>query len=110
MTKDAYFDMCRELGVEPNEDEIPLDINDFPGLVQTCLLVYSKLKDNWDVMGGKYMGKDYTIVFELFELYSIDTTDEKILCMDFMQVIDNTRIKLSSDKIASESRNTKKPR
>lgn len=110
MTKDAYYQMCEELSIEPVPEDIPLDINDFPELVQNCLLVYSKLKDIWDTMGGKYMGKDYNIVFDLFNLYSIEDQDEKILAMDLMQIIDNTRMKLSSNKVVAENAKIKKPR
>lgn len=113
MTKEAYFDMCEQLKMEPVESEIPVDIGDFPDLVQTCLVVYSKLKDNWDPTVGKYMGKDYNIVFQLFDLYGVDSYEERILLMDLMQIMDNTRIKLSSDKVSAElnrQKTAKKPR
>lgn len=102
MTKDAYFDMCEQLQTEPVESEIPVEISDFPELIQTCLLIYSKLKDNWDPTVGKYMGKDYTIVFELFDLYSVDSVDERITLLDVMQTIDITRINISADKVKAE--------
>ena len=102
MTKEAYFEMCEQLQEEPVESEIPVEISDFPELIQTCLLIYSKLKDNWDPTVGKYMGKDYTIVFELFDLYSVDSVDERITLLDVMQTIDITRINISADKVKAE--------
>ncbi len=102
MTKEAYFDMCEQLQTEPVESEIPVEVSDFPELIQTCLLIYSKLKDNWDPTVGKYMGKDYTIVFELFDLYSVDSVDERITLLDVMQTIDITRINISADKVKAE--------
>lgn len=111
MTKDAYFDMCNELHMEPVEADIPIEVSDFPDLVQTCLLIYSKLRDNWDPTVGKYMGKDYNIVFQLFNLYGVDTTEERVLLMDLMQIVDNTRISISADKVKAElNKQTKKPR
>ncbi len=113
MTKEAYFEMCEQLQMEPVESEIPLEISDFPDLVQTGLLIYSKLKDNWDPTVGKYMGKEYTIVFELFELYGIESIDERITLLDLMQVVDHTRIVISADKVKAElskHNNAKKPR
>lgn len=109
MTKEAYFEMCEQLGQEPVEDEIPIDSSDFPDLVYTIIIVYSKLKDNWDGMSGRYMGKDYTIVFQLFDLYDIQSQEERLLAMDFLYTIDSTRIKLVSDKITSKT-NSKAPR
>ena len=112
MTKDAYYEMCEQLGTEPIDSEVPIEISDFPELIQVCLLIYSKLKDNWDPTVGKYLGKDYTIVFELFDLYSVDTVDERIMLLDVMQIIDNTRITISADKVKDElsKQNSKKPR
>lgn len=110
MTKDSYFEMCEQLNIEPTESEIPLEISDFPELVQTGLLIYSKLKDNWDPTVGKYIGKDYNIVFELFDLYSVDTVDERITILDLLQVVDHTRITISSDKVKTELAKSKKPR
>lgn len=110
MTKDAYFDMCNQLNIEPTDSEIPMEISDFPELVQTGLLIYSKLKDNWDPTVGKYMGKDYTIIFELFNLYSVDTVDERITLLDLLQVVDHVRINISSDKVKAELAKTKNPR
>lgn len=112
MTKEAYYDMCEQLKMEPVEEDIPIEISDFPVLVQTCLIIYSKLKDNWDPTVGKYMGKDYSIVFQLFDLYSIESTDERIFLMDLMQIIDNTRVKMSADKVSAElsKQKNKKPR
>lgn len=95
--------MCEQLKQEPIEEEIPLDSSDFPDLVYTAILIYSKLKDNWDPMGGRYMGKDYTIVFGLFDLYNIDSQEERLLIMDFLQTIDSARIKIVSDKIAVQT-------
>ncbi len=112
MSKDAYFDMCDQLGEEPIEEEIPLDSSDFPYLVQLSFLVYSKLRDIWDPMGGKYLGKDYALVFKLFDLYQIEDQEERLLAMDFLRQIDNVRTTIISEKIAVETAasKSKKPR
>jgi hypothetical protein len=62
MDKQAYFEMCEMLGSEPLEDEIPIEIDDFPGLVQEALHLYSYLSDIWEGMSGTYMGKDLSIM------------------------------------------------
>lgn len=112
MTKDAYYDMCEQLGIDPVEEDIPVDSSDFPDLVVACLTVYAKLRDIWDPMGGKFLGKDYVLVFDLFNLYNITDQEEQMLAMELLSTIDLARIKIVSDKIAMEtsaSRN-KKPR
>lgn len=102
MTKEAYFEMCEQLGSEPIESEIPLEIDDFPELVQQSFVLYSLLADQWDSMGGQYLGKDYSIVFDLFKLYSIEET-EKLLVIGFLQQMDSARQKLISDKIKQKT-------
>ena len=43
MTKQQYFDMCNQLGTEPLEHEIPVELDDLPLEVQQALLVYRLL-------------------------------------------------------------------
>jgi len=103
MTKDAYFEMCEMLGQEPDEEEVPTELSDFPELVQQCFVIYGILADNWDSMGGNYMGKDYSIVFDLFELYQITESEEILLCLDFLQHMDGIRQKLIAEKIKAKN-------
>lgn len=103
MSKDAYFEMCEMLNQEPIEEEIPVEVGDFPELVQQCFVLYGILPDNWDSMGGGYMGKDYSIVFNLFNLYQITEPEEVLLCMDFLQHMDGVRQKLIAEKLKAKS-------
>jgi hypothetical protein len=99
MTKDAYFEMCETMGHEPIEEEIPVEVSDFPDLVQHCFTMYNILADNWDSMGGGYMGKDYGLVFNLLQVYQITEPEEILLCLDFLQHMDGVRQKLIAEKI-----------
>jgi hypothetical protein len=103
MTKDAYFEMCEMLAQEPIEEEIPVEVSDFPDLVQQCFVLYGILADCWDSMGGGYLGKDYSIVFNLFQVYNILDAEEVLLCLDFLQHMDGVRQKLISEKIKAKS-------
>jgi hypothetical protein len=102
MTKETYFEMCEMLGEEPIEAEIPVDPNDFPPLVQQCLAIYSLLEDRWDSMGGGYLGKNYSIIFNFFELYEVDSV-ESLLMIEFIQHIDSIRSKIVAEKIKAKS-------
>lgn len=106
MTKDLYFEMCEQLGNEPIESEIPVEISDFPPFVQTCFMLYNLLEDRWDSMGGGYLGKNYSILFQLFDLYQIIDV-EKILALEFLQSMDHIRQKIVADKIKARSPATK---
>ena len=103
MTKDAYYEMCEALGQEPIEEDVPVELDDFPDLVQQCFLVYRMLSDNWDSMGGGYMGKDYSMVFDLFRVYGLDDPQETLMCLDFLQHMDGIRQKLIAEKIKAKS-------
>lgn len=98
MTKDSYFEMCEMLGSDPNPDEIPVELDDFPDLVQQAFYIYSMLADTWDPMGGNYLGKNYAILFELLDLYEIQS-HEAVLAIDFLQAMDQVRGEIISEKI-----------
>jgi len=106
MTKDAYFEMCELMGDEPIESEIPVETEDFPILVQQCLTLYSVLEDRWDSMGGGYLGKNYSSIFDFFKLYEIPGS-EQLLAMDFLQHMDGVRSKIIAEKIKAKSPATK---
>jgi hypothetical protein len=94
--------MCEMLGQEPLDEEIPVELQDFPELVQTCFLVYQFLRDNWDTMGGAYLGKDYYNVFNLFEIYGVEQA-EYLLCLEVLYHMDTVRSSLVANKIKSKS-------
>lgn len=90
MTKDAYFEMCETLGSEPIDSEIPVDLSDFPELVQTALHVYSYLPDIWEGMSGTFMGKDLSIMPLLVNSFEIEHTELGIV-LDLISTIDGIR-------------------
>lgn len=98
MSKDKYFEMCDMLGSDPIEAEIPVVIEDLPELVQLVFEIYSVLVDTWDPVNGTYSGKDFTILFNLLGLYSIEEAQEQLLVIDILKRIDAVRSKLSAEK------------
>jgi hypothetical protein len=107
MTRDSYFEMCEMLGQEPIDEEIPVEINDFPEVIQQSFVMYRILQDIWEPMGGSYMGKDFSIVFNLFDLYEIPP-EERTLLISFMQSMDVTRANIIANKIKAKTPPTKK--
>ena len=106
MSKETYFEMCEQLEKEPVESEIPLEMSDFPEFVQQCFLLYNLLEDRWDSMAGGYLGKNYSLLFNLYDLYEI-ATEERLLMLQFLQCMDNIRQKIVADKIKAKSPATK---
>ena len=98
MTKDQYYEMCDMLGNEPNPEEVPVEFDDLPNIVQQALEIYGYLPDRWEGMSATFMGKDYSIVFELFTTYEIELNIEKRLLLRIMSVIDGIRSKIIQGK------------
>ena len=90
--------MCEMLGSEPLDEEVPLELDDFPWLVQQAFVIYGMLSDIWEGMSGSYLGKDYSLLFNLFDLYGIDSAEEKLLATDFIKQIDAVRSKILYEK------------
>jgi hypothetical protein len=93
MTKDLYFEMCAALGTEPNESEIPVEIDDFPEEVQEAINVYYKLRDEWDTMNGVYMGKSYTGLSDILDILEIPKQDRKYV-LEWVSIMDAARSKM----------------
>ena len=103
MTKDAYFEMCEALGTAPIDDEIPIDMDDFPEEVQNAFNMYYQLRDNWDSMGGSYLGKDTSTLFNFFDLYETEQAD-RLFILSLIQHIDYKRVKKKKDKQKKEKK------
>lgn len=92
MTKEQYFEMCEQLGTEPLESEIPMEIDDFPAEVQQAITVYYKLRDEWDTMNGVYLGKSYAGLGEILDIFEVEKEDRKLF-LEWITVLDNARSK-----------------
>ena len=97
MTREQYFEMCEALGNEPDDEEIPVEMDDFPGIVQEAIGVYYKLRDEWDTFNGTYMGKSYVGLAEIFDILEIEKYDRKYI-LDWISIMDNTRSKIINDQ------------
>jgi len=97
MTKEMYLDMCEQLGNEPIEEEIPLDIEDFPPEVQDAIQLYYRLKDTWDGMSGTYLGKNYSGIVDLMNVYEIEHANRRYI-LDWISVLDAARSKIIAAK------------
>lgn len=97
MTKQQYFDMCDQLGTEPVDSEIPVELDDFPTIVQQALLVYRMLRDEWEGFNGLYLGKSYQGLSEILMYTEVDPEDNKIV-LTLIKLIDNIRGNIINQK------------
>ncbi len=64
------------MGWEPNEEEMPKDPGFLPFEVQTALLVFNILPDKFEGMSGTWMGKDFSALEAIMNIYDIDNRKE----------------------------------
>ena len=70
--------MCEQLGKEPNPDEMPPSLEDFPLEIQEAFIIHSMLPDRWDGSSGSYMGKDWSALEPLLNIQGVE--DKKTVC------------------------------
>lgn len=60
------------MGWEPKEEDIPKDPSDLSYDSQLALIVFNSLPDNWEGMSGTWMGKDYSGLLALLDIYEVE--------------------------------------
>ena len=68
---EQYFLICEQMGVEPKEEDIPKDPSTFSLEAQQALVLLNSLPDNWDGMNGVWLGKDYSGLQDIIDIYEI---------------------------------------
>jgi len=96
MTKDTYLEMCELLGNEPIDSEIPAEYDDFPVEVQEAIKIYNNLQDNWDYMGGNYIGKNLTGFKDILSIFEVHPEDHRAV-YELIMRIDRIRAKSIQD-------------
>ena len=87
-TAETYFKLCEQLGRDPDPDQIPPELDDFPIEVQAAIEVYNKLGDKLVADIG-YLGKDWTAVQYFENVYCIESKEifyETLLRLDERQI------------------------
>jgi hypothetical protein len=85
--------MCEVTGEPVIEENIPVELEDLPLVVQVAFNVYSQLQDNWDMVGGNYLGKVKHNFTETLNLLGIDSSDYKEM-FTYINLIDRIRSEL----------------
>lgn len=101
MTKDQYLTMCEQTGEEIDWDRCPPDSSDFPSSVLTSLEIFNQLGDRVYPDVG-YVGKDFTNLNFLFELYKINLDIEKDWIFELLLFMDRMAIEESQQQIKEQ--------
>ena len=76
MTADQYLLMCEQMGWEPKEEELPQDGSNLSLECQQALTILNALPDNWEGMNGTWLGKDYSGLSAVMDIYEIESRRE----------------------------------
>ncbi len=98
MTRERYLKMCEQLDKEPDPEEIPPGIEDFPDIAIQALNTFSSLGDRVYPDIG-YMGKDFTTLPYYIEMYGIE---DKELFLEILTYLDSRAIKSSQEHLKRE--------
>jgi len=71
MSPDQYIDMCEQMGWEVDENQLPKDPGEFSLECQQALMLLNILPDKWEGMSGTWMGKDYSGLEAIMNIYEI---------------------------------------
>jgi len=98
MTKEMYLEMCSQLGTEPVDSEIPVEVEDFPLEAQQALLAYRMLRDEWEGFNGLYLGKSLVGLTEVLDFIEASDQADRKLIVILIQTIDGIRGNLINEK------------
>ena len=98
MTRERYFKMCEQIGKEPDPDEIPPDMEDFPEIAVQALNTFSSLGDRLIPDIG-YMGKDFTNLPYYIEFYGVE---DKQLFLEILTYLESRAIENSQEALKRE--------
>lgn len=87
--------ICEQLGEEPDPEKMPPDLTDFPVEVQVAFFIFDLLEDHWEGMSGTYMGKYWSNINTLFDLYEIE--DRRIVFY-IMKIYEGLIVKQRAEK------------
>ena len=78
--------MCELTGADPYED-MPMELDDFPWIVQQAYILLHHCPDNYVGMQGIAVGK---VLNNLSDIMDIKGITDKELCLEFIMIINQT--------------------
>ena len=68
--------MCEQMGWEPKEEELPQDGTNLSLECQQALTILNALPDKWEGMNGTWLGKDYSGLSAVMDIYEVESRRE----------------------------------
>jgi len=64
------------MGWEPKEEDLPQDGSNLSLECQQALTILNALPDNWEGMNGTWLGKDYSGLSAVMDIYEVESRRE----------------------------------
>jgi hypothetical protein len=100
MSKDQYLEMMEQMGQDPDWEKCPLDWEDFPEIVLTCMNIFNSMGERIYPEIG-YIGKDYTNFDFLLEHYGIKKHQKEFI-FETILWLDSRAIEIAQKKLKAE--------
>lgn len=104
MTRDKYLSMCEQLNKEPDPDQMPPDLSDFPDMVVSAMNAFNMLGDRVYPDIG-FIGKDYTNLKHFIDVYNIQDVE---LFLEIMTYLESRAVKQSQESLKREREKLKR--
>lgn len=87
------------MGIDPNPDEIPMQLSDLSEFSVLAFELYEFLPDRWEGFNATYLGKDFNLLPFLFQQYDVSKKEIDLL-LYLLRLIDvevSTRVRKKQD-------------
>ena len=97
--------MCEQMGWEPKEEDLPKNGSNLSLECQQALTVLQALPDIWEGMNGTWLGKDYSGLGTIMDIYEID---DRRSVFELLKEAESLLGKYYSQQSKQQSRSLKK--
>lgn len=107
MSKETYYDMCEQMGTDPNNGDIPIEYDDITNQSQLALYIFEMLPDMWDTMNGGYLGKNLNNIEFILNML-VNNKSSWLVIIQLLQYIISMRVENINKKMKQRAKLKKK--
>jgi hypothetical protein len=104
VTADRYFEICEQMGHEPDPERIPVEWSDLPYIAQASVYTFNLLGDRIVADIG-YLGKDYSNLSVIIDTLDIENRE---LFLEILNWLDSRAIKQNAEHMKREREKLKR--
>ena len=95
---EEYVVVMERLGREPDPSKAPLEVYHFPLEVQEAFAIHAMLPDRWDGMSGTYMGKDWSALSTMLDIFNVEHKREVATFLKYIEHFNSKKINAEGEK------------